>query len=156
MTDKKRSAPAPQFGISLLLVVLIVLCMITFAALSLSSALRDYRYSEKMAARTTDYYDADAKAGQKLVDIDQTLRLAIANGADLKTALSYVAGVSYDTDTRTISYQVAINETQALDVELILENNPADSTSLYSITKWKEVNLTDWSGDTTLPVLRTE
>ena len=48
---KKRpdSMPGFQIGTSYLLVIFIILCLVTFAALALSSALRDQSYSQALA-----------------------------------------------------------------------------------------------------------
>lgn len=52
---KKRpdSMPGFQIGTSYLLVIFIILCLVTFAALALSSALRDQSYSQALA-KTSD------------------------------------------------------------------------------------------------------
>ena len=48
MQRKKRpdSMPGFQIGTSYLLVIFIILCLVTFAALALSGALRDQSYSQ--------------------------------------------------------------------------------------------------------------
>lgn len=65
MKKKKRS-----FGISIgsssILVVFVVLCLTTFATLSLVSANADYRLSRKTADAAASYYALDA-AGEELV-----------------------------------------------------------------------------------------
>ena len=51
-------------GILTVLMILIVLCLATFATLTLSSAQADYRLSCINADTVTAYYEADAKAAQ--------------------------------------------------------------------------------------------
>ncbi|MGI6766248.1 MAG: hypothetical protein ACOX4R_03400 [Lentihominibacter sp.] len=48
--SKGRSSPAPftTIGVSSLLVVFIILCLVTFACLSLSTAKSDYEFAKKM------------------------------------------------------------------------------------------------------------
>ena len=46
---KHASQPGFQIGTSYLLVIFVVLCLVTFAALSLSSSLRDQSYTKKLA-----------------------------------------------------------------------------------------------------------
>jgi len=49
MQRDKRQAPFVNIGSSLLLVVFLVLCLVTFATLSLSSAQSDYSFSSRAA-----------------------------------------------------------------------------------------------------------
>ena len=65
MKRKKRgSYPGIQIGTSYLLVIFVILCLVTFATLSLSSAKRDQSYSQQLAGRETAYCEANAKAAQ--------------------------------------------------------------------------------------------
>ena len=55
MQRKKRpdSMPGFQIGTSYLLVIFIILCLVIFAALALSGALRDQSYSQALAKHQT-------------------------------------------------------------------------------------------------------
>ena len=71
MKRKKRgSYPGIQIGTSYLLVIFVILCLVTFATLSLSSAKRDQSYSQQLAGRETAYCEANAKAAQIMAQID--------------------------------------------------------------------------------------
>ncbi len=59
---KKKKLPITNIGTVTLLMIFIVLCMITFSALSLSSALRDAQMGKKAATRIAEYYTASQKA----------------------------------------------------------------------------------------------
>ena len=63
---KKKRLPITNIGTAILLMVFIVLCMITFSALSLSSAFRDAEMGQKAANRITEYYTASGKAEELL------------------------------------------------------------------------------------------
>lgn len=52
----------PFFGGSLLMTVLLIVCLATFAALSLQAAGADYRLSRRYADYTRAYYEADGSA----------------------------------------------------------------------------------------------
>ena len=54
--NHKKSFPIINMGTSLLLVVFIVICLIVFATLSLSSSLRDQKYTDKAVLKTENYY----------------------------------------------------------------------------------------------------
>ncbi|MGC4020345.1 MAG: hypothetical protein QM793_14725 [Muricomes sp.] len=73
MENKKKQLPIVNIGSSSLLVVFLVLCLVTFATLSLSSAKSDYNFSKKLAERRTEYYQASGKAQLLLDSIDKIL-----------------------------------------------------------------------------------
>ena len=123
MKQNRTSYPMFQMGTALLLVVLTSLCLIVFAALSLSSALRDYGYSEKIAEKTKAYYEADSKANLELKALVETGNTGIH------------------------TFEVPINETRILSVKVALTEED------YHILEWKEVSSTTWEQDDTLPVL---
>lgn len=73
MESKKKSAPFVNIGSSSLLVIFMVLCLVTFATLSLSSAQSDYKFSERLADRRTAYYTASNQAEEILGSVDAVL-----------------------------------------------------------------------------------
>ncbi len=82
MKKKKRS-----FGISIgsssILVVFVVLCLTTFATLSLVSAHADYRLSRKTADAVASYYALDSAGEELVADLAAVLREARpAQGVD--------------------------------------------------------------------------
>ena len=52
---KKKNFSITNIGTVSLLMIFIILCMVTFAALSLSSAAADHRFSQKMADHSKEY-----------------------------------------------------------------------------------------------------
>lgn len=118
--------PCFQMGTSLLLVILTTICLIVFSALSLSAALRDLSYSEKVAKKTNAYYDANSKAYQKLKSFVD------AN----------VSGIH--------SYEIAITKDRILSVTVELTEDS------YHIITWKEISSGTWENNDTLPVLGSE
>ena len=129
MKTEKKVYPPIQIGVSFMLVIFLILCMVTFAALSLSSAQKDYEYSLKNAERTTAYYEASNLAEEKLAEIDR----ALASGQDAEE-----------------EFLIPINDSEALHV--ILEFHSQESSG-YTITSWKQISTDDWTGNEQLPVL---
>ena len=123
MKHKRELYPSFQIGTALLLVFLTTLCLMVFAALSLSSALRDYEYSEKIAEKAALFYEADAKANELLKEL-------VTSG-----------------ELGTHSYSVPINDDRQLSVTVELTEDS------YFILEWKEISSKNWEGNTTLPVL---
>lgn len=58
---KKRSSIGLNIGLSSILVVIVVLCLVCFAGLSVASANADYQLSNKLSTRTSSYYNAVSK-----------------------------------------------------------------------------------------------
>ena len=166
---KKKSFPVTNIGSVSLMMIFIVLCMVTFAALSLSEATSDYRYSKKMADRTSEYYAASDQAEELLARIDSALAesyvqsLASAAGTDsyyelASQALAGLDAIETDFTVRepSATYQIPVNDSQALQVELALPAPSGDSDSLYRITSWQEVNTSKWEGNTKLKLIGQE
>lgn len=100
--NKKGSSPV-GVGIITIFMILIVLCLATFAALTLSSARADLRLSRINADSVSAYYAADAQAArlyadfktgsedelEKIISISdtQSLYLHLARGADGKVTV---------------------------------------------------------------------
>ena len=127
MRIKKSSYPPINIGISFLLAIFIILCMVIFAVLSLSSALKDYDYSKKNAQRTAAYYEACNQAEEIRAQIEAE------NPAQ-----------------DVIEYQVPIDDDEALIV--VLERQSGASQH-YKIQSWTQQTITEWSSSQTLPVL---
>lgn len=73
MKKKSSSTPFVNMGTSLLLVVFLVLTLVTFAVLSLSSAKSDYDTNQRMAEHKKQYYEASTKAQVVVSKIDRLL-----------------------------------------------------------------------------------
>lgn len=160
MKVKKTSYPPANIGTSFMLVIFLVLCMIIFAVLSLSSALRDYNYSQKTADRTTAYYEANNLAEETLAKIDNILLEAYTNPIpenELQQQLLSIEGVTISSDDThsgfLLEYAVTINEDEILQVILnIFPNN----NERYTIISWKQIFVTEWEGDQSISVLGSE
>jgi hypothetical protein len=160
-------------GISLMLLIFLSLCLITFSLLSLSGAAADRNLSQKLADRTTEYYRADTQANEVLSIIDQALAGYLRTAASgsqsesqneaayLELCSNIAADLEGQTDGTelswedgTISYQIAVNDDQLLCVTLQVDWPTQDDDSLYRITSWQLINTADWNPDTTQNVLR--
>lgn len=75
MRKQSGKAPTPFFniGTSSLLVIFLILCLVTFAILTLTSAKSDADFAEKLAHHKTNYYAACNTAESTLDEIDAVL-----------------------------------------------------------------------------------
>ena len=150
MNEDKRQAPFVNVGSSLLLVVFLLMCLITFATLSFSSARSDESFSQRIADRKSEYYAASNEAERLLSQIDRLLDVADPADLDFAAIDSLDADIAYDPDAATLSYQVKINDKQALDVVLALDET---DDSHFRIEKWQTVTTRKWESDDKLKLM---
>lgn len=153
----KKETPRPRiaspFGYSFLLVVLLILTFLLFAVLSLSSSLRDYKYSQRAADKMSAYYEACNKANDVLAEIDSILQeaenkeLALKEIADLpevKEAADTVIFCVPETDTQELRVKLSLTEEADTEAEGMLE---------WSILEWKETATDVRQEETKLPLM---
>ncbi len=127
MREKKSSYPPINIGTSFMLVIFILLCMVIFAVLSLSSALKDYDYSKQKADHTKAYYEACNEAEEIYAKIE-------------------TEGHTED----SLEYSVPITENEHLQMTL---KRRSDTENTYFIHSWLQISTQEWTADQTLPVL---
>lgn len=176
---EKEQSSFVTIGSSSLLIIFLVLCLATFAILSLSSAKSDYSLSERLAEHKSSYYEASSNAEVILDKIDgmleetaQTsgLSSSFPSSADFMSS-SYIESIrdvldgasidgisiscSLQEEELIISYEIPAGDKQALNVEI----SAVDYTNYdnyYKIKKW-QINSTDtWKGDNTLNLMPME
>lgn len=159
---KEKGYPGFQIGTSFLLVLFVIICLVLLGVLSLSGALRDKGYSDKVAEKTGLYYGAVSAAQHKLGEIDKLLGGLDRTQGDFDTYLRNVSaetakveGVSclMGEGEATLAYEIPITDSQCLQVELEVLD-PEKGEGNYKITKWQEASAIEWEEETTLPVLQ--
>ena len=159
------------------MMILIVLCMVTFAALSLSTAVSDHQAAEKSTAHVHDYYEASNQAEEQLASIDEVLQTAWRDTPDqasyydlIRAHYADATGVSLsETDSgMTLSWKNDLSDSQALQVSLDVlypanaTGDAADTSQdtseisqpvLYQITAWQVISTREWNGDNSLNLM---
>lgn len=157
----RKNFPITNIGSVTLMMIFIVLCMITFAALSLSSAASDHCSAEKSVSHIQSYYKASGKAEETLAEIDQVLadcyrKTSDANGYYKKILAHYKNDpditINQKNNTFTFTYLTKISEKQSLKSCLTIPY-PSEGKKRYRITSWKTVTTAEWNGDNSLPLL---
>lgn len=158
MNPKKVQATFMNIGASSLLVIFLVLCIAIFATLSLSGARSNYTFSEKIARHKTCYYEACNRAEAILDEIDMLLADTAAvsvNAQDYYVEFTYVLepeisgipiSIAINQQVPTLSWQIPVDETQALQVELTVQwpydtSDCSDSNHYYRINKWQTITI---------------
>ncbi|MCR5784143.1 MAG: hypothetical protein K6G40_00680 [Eubacterium sp.] len=119
-----------NIGTSSVMLIFFVLCLVSFAALTLSSALADKTMTDKSEEKTTGYYEACSIAEERLCDIDKELSAAYESGMDKDEYFEEFGD--------TVNFTVAISDTRSLYVELEILYPENDGESFYEITTWQE------------------
>lgn len=158
---KKKSFPITNIGSVSLMMIFIVLCLVTFATLSLSSATSDYHFSQKIAAHNTRYYEASNEASSRIADIELLLEKAYAQSpgnyfaaAQETLNTSGLCETTLDNKTLTAAFQIPVNDTQMLSVVLTLNTPETLSEGYYRITSWQEVSSSEWESDSSLKLFK--
>lgn len=181
MKRNKQQSTFVNIGSSSLLIVFLVLCLTTFAILSLSSAQSDYSFSKRSAEHKTEYYEASSRAEMILGEIDQILaetaeqvnaaqknagqenadselasfELAAAARLDGKEIDSIPLSCTGTEGGTVISYQVPSGAKQALNVSLLITND-SEHENYYKIQAWQLISTSDWNADNSLNLIPVE
>lgn len=127
---ERKKSYGIHVGISSILLIVVILALVCFAGLSLISASADYRLSQKLASRTTAYYDALSHANRDL---------AALNPAKIK-----------ESSTDSLIYTYPISDAQSLMVSVA----PANEGESFMINKVQVVTVNEPEQDNSLPVFR--
>lgn len=144
-------------GISTLVLIFVLLCLLTFSVLSLVSANTNKKLSQKSADRTTAYYQAENLANDILIRIIHCMDRH-SDASDEKDFLSAIYAELQNSsdlvfeDDRTLSWKIPISEDQYLNVEIILSFQPFPDGKNYRITSWNTETDYHWGTDEALPL----
>ena len=138
-----------NIGTSSVLIIIVILCLVFFSGLSVTSASADYRLSKKLADRTTNYYNSCNQAQLNLLSLSQELKTIYVN---CDSENDYIEKIKESLqDSLTFSYP--INENQVLEVSINPLYPKTSSGNFFEISSWKIMNLTTPDLDNSLPVL---
>ena len=106
--DKKKNFPM-NIGLSSILLIFVVLCLVSFSILSIVSANADKKLSQKVMNRSIAYYNACNEAETMLKDVNDQLHTLYSNAPD---DTAYLTEVS----TMEQTYHYTISDLQELEV----------------------------------------
>ena len=146
-------------GTTSIVLIFVMLCLLTFSVLSLTSAEANLRLIQLSADRTTDYYDAENAANDILIRIDEILNAAYQSSitaddfyVQAREALKDEPDVFLN-EGGVLSYQVPLGENQMLAVELSVSYDTLSNGHHYAIESWQAVSGYDWNPDDTLNLM---
>lgn len=134
------------FGSSILLLVFIVISFVSFAVLSLSSAIADQKITDKIRQKNSQYYEAYNEAQDRLAELDETLQQKYEETDSMD---SYFKEVE-----RESRFTVPVSGYQELLVQVRHLYPEKDGDGFYAIEKFQLVQTGTPELDTHLPVLQ--
>lgn len=147
--NNKKKRYGISVGTSSILVIIVVLCLVCFAGLSIVSASADYKLSSKLAERTTSYYQASSLANEEFAKINNAFYDFYLESADSDEYYKKIKE-SYS-DSLTFSY--TISNTQALSVSVEPVYPDDETGDFFHVTCFCIVTTDDLPLDESLPVL---
>jgi hypothetical protein len=130
-------------GVSSVIAILVILVLVVFAALSITTSKADLTLSQKTADGVQAFYAADGAAEERMAEVAAAIE---ASPRDWAEALGDAYTVVPDgTGGKLIQYTEPIDEHRDLVVELRAAPNGALTRKL-----WQVVSSGDWTADTGL------
>lgn len=143
---KKNNGININLGISSIMLIFFVLSLISFAVLSLSSALSDKKLTEKLLSKNAAYYDACNLMQHELAQLDQRY-LDNYNSATSQDA--YLSACSEDT-----KLTVVVSDTQSLEV-IVEPTYPVNTEDhFFRILSWKVITSSEPQIDFSIPLYK--
>lgn len=143
---KKKREFTLNVGTSSILFIFIILCLVSFATLSLSSAMSDFKLSQRVCENAENYYTACNEAEELLASFDDTLKALYDTGISR-------AGY-YESVGKRKSFAVPINDIQTLVVDIKINYPDSPGDSFYEVTGYKTETTGDLEYDDSLPVYK--
>jgi hypothetical protein len=131
-------------GVTSIIATLVILVLIVFAALALTTARADLNLSKKMAEATSEYYAADAEAEDRIAEVARAAR----DDAEWRDRLGDGYVVTEEGGASLVAYEVPIDENRALSVRLRVAEDGAVSRE-----RWQVRQTGEWTGDTNVQLI---
>lgn len=158
-TEKqKRIMPGMSVGSSSILVTFVLLCLVTFAALSFVSAKADKKLSTQTANRIKAYYEATSTAEFQLANIDAQLSSFAKKNSEedyftnLESLFSdnemyEIIRDEENPENVLIHYEIDSLDNQKLCVSLKVLYPNDDNDELFKVTQWEILTVYTPSND---------
>ncbi len=160
MKENKRKINISSFGFSTILLSFVMICVVTFSALSLVTANSDYKLSKKVADKNKDYFKAEERAYDKLSIIDDILidaRSSYSEKAsyyeELSKLLKDYGILEASNDEYFFSFDEKISDNNYLTVKIKIYYPENENQVFYDIIQWKSNYETEIFEDETLNLI---
>ena len=144
--SKKKHEFTLNIGISSILFIFIILALVSFSTLSLSSAMSDYKLTSRLVSNSESYYKACEKAEEALSDCDETLSALYATGISR-------AGY-YEKVGKKKTFTIPVTDIQTLNIEIKILYPEEEGGNFYEITSFNVLTTGELEYDDGLNVYR--
>lgn len=151
-----------NLGSSSLLLIFVVLSLVSFAVLSLSTALSDKNMTEKNLTRNIAYYEACSNAQSMLKEIDDVFFDIYSHSSDsseytdscLTSSFSFdTTIISFDDKPSALSFTLPVGDYQSLYV-VVTPTYASSNGKLYSIDSWQLITTSQPKIDFSIDVIK--
>jgi len=138
----KKGSFGTTMGVTSIIAILVILVLIVFSALSITTSRADLNLAEKTALVSSEYYEADGIAEEKLAEVAVTIK-SYNDWEDSLVSKGYE--IIKDGDKPIVAYEVKINEKKSLFVELAV----ISTGNNFELTRqlWQVRPTAEWSTD---------
>ena len=133
---------------------------------SIASAAGNKSSADKFTAHSTNYYKASHQAKEILDQIDGILAKSYQISPDSSSYFSEIEAMLSESDmdvnlnfsieinSATLNYTTTVDDSQAQEVDLTLNDPWTTSSGFYTITSWKEVATNAWDADNSMKLIQ--
>jgi hypothetical protein len=128
-------------GVSSIIAILVILVLVVFSALSITTSKADLRLAQKSSDSIKAFYEADAAAEDRMAEIAE----AVLDGGSWQQGLTGAGcELTEETGGTVIAFTVPIDENRNLNVELFAADGK------LSRQLWQVVPAKEWVPDTSV------
>jgi len=144
---KKKASFGTTMGVSSIIAILVILVLVVFSALSITTSKADLKLSQKTSNGVIAFYEADAAAEDMMAEVAD----AIKSGSGWQAKLPDAYDVTISGDTTLIEYTVPVDNNRNLSVRL-----EADAGGKLTREIWQVVPAREWVADNNLNLFMPE
>lgn len=130
--QKKKGSFGTTMGVSSIIAILVILVLVVFSALSITTSKADLTLSQKTSNGVAAFYEADAAAEDMMAEVANAIKTNNLKG------LPGDYEVSGTNNGTLISYTVSIDENRNLNVSLLADEGGNLSRELWQVVPAKE------------------
>ncbi len=150
MNKLKETRGFSNFGFTTILLSFVMICVVTFSALSLVTANSDYKLSRKVAEKTQSFYAAQEVAYDTLISLNSILAQCYVQTTDANSYYTAAAEIlkpygmiEYDSGGYYLSFEEPIADNRYLAVKLQICYPESGTDTFIKIVNWKSVYTQD-------------
>ena len=143
---KRISIGSMSLGSSILLLVFVVVSLVSFAVLSLSSAITDKKLTTQISEKNRSYYQACNLAEEYLAQIDSNLQTAYESSISQEGFYELVSTGS--------NFSIPVSDFQELYVAVTYTYPQEEDDTFYTIDEWKLISTNTPEIDNSLPLMQ--